>query len=335
MKQLITRRKQRAGAFVALSVLALLFLQTCKDGGNPINGDKPPCPPFLIVPDSPYDSPIWHPSGVFVGFNHRPLKRITYPYGEHCQGNYEWQDSIGFWLVNPDGTNKRRIFPYKLQTPAWSPDGQWIAFVAGAQILKMRFTGATFDTTTVTQLTFEGRNFFPAWSPDGQWIAYDNTTCGSAFEPPPPNSCGVLIMRNDGTSRRFVARGRYPHWLVDGSSLLYVGLRAEIFRVMVSDTSQVVRLTSFNQIDPYARDNHYPRYSPDGTKIAFWSSGDLWMMDTSGSNLRQLTTHGVDLTFGWSPTGNKIVYTHYRSTDWTMSNGVLWLLDVPTGTAAQ
>ena len=37
MKQLITRRKQRARrrrAFVALSVLALLFLQTCKDKGS-------------------------------------------------------------------------------------------------------------------------------------------------------------------------------------------------------------------------------------------------------------------------------------------------------------
>ena len=181
---------------VALYLCFLLLLfSACKDGGNPINGDKPPCPPIRIAAPSPYGEPVWHPSGGFIGFNYMPLIRITYPYGEHCQGEYEWKwDSSGYWLIKPDGTNMRRVFPYGLEMVSWSPDGEWIAFGAGAQIYKMRFTGTTFDTTTLTQLTFEGRNFLPAWSPNPgggaseQWIAYDNTICGNAFEPPPPNS---------------------------------------------------------------------------------------------------------------------------------------------------
>jgi len=338
MKRPILRGKQRA--FVALSVFVLLFLQTCKDNGNPINGGKPPCPPIRIAAPSPYGEPTWHPSGGFIGFNYTPLEHIEYPYGEHCQGIYVRKfDSTGFWLINVDGSNMRRVFPYPLGEPAWSPDGGWIAFGADAQIYKMRFTGTTFDTTTLTQLTFEGRNFFPAWSPDGQWIAYDNTNCGSALEPPPPNSCGVLIMRNDGTSRRFVARGRYPHWSVDGSSLLYVGLRAEIFRVMVSDTSQVIRLTSFNQIDPYARDNRYPRYSPDATRIAFASRstgyGDIWVMNADGSNPRQVTSEGTTDWLDWSPDGKKVVYVSYREDDWTYRNGTVWIVDVETGSKRQ
>ncbi|GJQ20415.1 MAG: hypothetical protein HBSIN02_07700 [Bacteroidia bacterium] len=86
-------------------------------------------------------------------------------------------------------------------------------------------------------------------------------------------------------------------------------------------------------------DNRYPRYSPDGTEIMFWSNGNLWMMDSTGTNLRQLTTHSVDVSFGlpfsWSPDGNKIVYTRYRPDEWTMDNGVLWLLDRNTGAASQ
>ncbi|MDD5609445.1 MAG: hypothetical protein PHY57_13085, partial [Ignavibacterium sp.] len=72
----------------------------------------------------------------------------------------------------------RRIFPYKLLNPVWSPDGEWIAFVVPLgderHIFKMKFNGETFDTTTIMQLTIEGRNFLPSWSPDGQWIAYDS-----------------------------------------------------------------------------------------------------------------------------------------------------------------
>jgi hypothetical protein len=151
-----------------------LFLLSCNNN-NPMDGHLSPCP--AVVPASPYNSPIWHPSGNFIGFNYTPLKRITFPYGEHCTAVYEFDLNLsGFWLIDSTGTNQRRIFPYRLQTPAWSPDGQWIAFVSNAQIYKMKFTGTTFDTTSLTQLTFEGRNFFPAWSPDGEWIVYDSNS---------------------------------------------------------------------------------------------------------------------------------------------------------------
>ena len=239
-------------------------------------------------------------------------------------------DSAGFWLINPDGTNKRKIFPYRLDTPAWSPDGNWIAFGAGAQIFKMRFTGNGFDTSTITQLTFEGRNFFPAWSPDGQWIAYDRSLADSS------GPGGIWRMKSDGTSKQALFGGAFPAWHPNGTILLgVVGtsptsiwkrfVRYDLSQSRVTDTLSAV----------VGNDNQHPRYSPDGTKIAFWSNGNLWIMDSTGSNLRQLTTHGVDVTFGWSPRENKIVYTHYQSRDWTMSNGVLWLLDVRTGTAAQ
>lgn len=322
--------------FLEIILLLILFLSfsSC-DVNNNDNDNLPPCPPNDIVATPPYDSPSWHPSGNFIGFNHTPLLKITYPYGEHCQGVYEWDPhQSGFWLINPDGSNMRRIFPYKLLNPVWSPDGEWIAFVMPLgderHICKMRFTGETFDTTTLVQLTTEGRNFFPDWSSDGRWIAYDNTDCGNAFDPPPPNSCGLLIIQNNGTNRRFLVRGRMPAWSPNGINLAYIGLKNEIYRVNVWDTTEVSRLTSFNQIDPYTRDNRYPHYV-FGNNIVFWSDGNLWMMDSSGASQKQLSNQRIDYIFSVSPSEDKVVYTLYEPNNWTYENGTLCILDLTTG----
>jgi Tol biopolymer transport system component len=193
--------------------LALLLFSACEDKGSLINGnDKPPrdttkspCPPEFFDPvyPAPYGSPVWHPDGR-IAFNWTKILKI-----DRCTGGVNERDidrdSSGFWMINPNGTGLRRLLPYGLDSPAWSPDGGWIAFGAG-QIYKMRFTGIGFDTTTRTQLTFDGRNFFPAWSPDGQWIAYNKSICEG------PKTCGVWLMTSAGTQRRFLAAyGNYPY----------------------------------------------------------------------------------------------------------------------------
>jgi TolB protein len=331
--------RMRTIMVVSLFILILLGLSGCKDNGSPVDGGggitlPPP------IPITAYHSPIWHPSGQFIGFNHIPIKNLHYVAGSKYPDRYELEpDSTGFWLINVDGTNMRRIFPYQLQTPAWSPDGQWIAFVDGAQIFKMLFTGTTFDTTTITQLTTEGRNFLPAWSPNGQWIAYDRSLSDSS------GPAGIWFMHGDGSAKQSLFGGAYPAWNAQGNILLGA--------IGTSSTSIWTRFVRFDlilskPIDTLSvvvgADNQYPKYSPDGTKIAFASQPlnsqvNLWYMDTTGNNLRQLTTEGMSdnsgLPFSWDPTGNFIVFTQYRFDQWPPQDGTLCILNVATGEKKQ
>ncbi len=315
--------------------LPFLFFLSCNVNNNE-NDDLPPCPPNDLVATPPYNSPAWHPSGKFIGFNHTPLLKITYPYGEHCQGVYEWDPhQSGFWLINPDGSNMRRIFPYKLLHPVWSPDGEWIAFVLPLgderHICKMRFTGETFDTTTLVQLTTEGRNFFPSWSPDGQWIAYDsneNSPNGMEF---------IWKMKADGSQKTRIAydptKGeiREPSWSKEGNKIVhtrYIGVSAPEVFVMNFNGSNPSRLTN------NTKDDRYPKYAFENN-IVYWSDGNLWMMDSSGSSLKQLSNQRVDYIFSVSPSGDKVVYALYEPNNWTYENGTLWILDLTTGEKRQ
>lgn len=320
-----------------VALIIFLIISSCTDKSNPVEGGGAD-PGFLSAP--PYYDPIWHPNGKFIGFNHTPLIRIDYSNKYYGVQHFN-RDSTGFWLINPDGTNMRRIFPYTLLAPSWSPDGQWIAFVANAQIYKMRFTGTTFDTTTLTQLTTVGRNFFPSWSPDGEWIAYNKSICEG------PNTCGIWLMKSDGTQHKFLASyGNSPNWHRSEKKILYltraVTSRGEVigdslwsFDTYTNAKSFLVFLTGKNL------NNRYPKYSPDGTKIAFWSSGNkgnIWIMDTTGTNQRQLTAEGVEVNddiFSWSPDGKKIVYTQHNYNKWNYDNGVLWIIDINTGAEYQ
>lgn len=318
--------KTTALKFCAFYLFLIVVIFSCKNRDR----DKEGCPMFDIVPESPYSDPIWHPSGKIVGFNHRPIKEVHYTYGYDCphQATYVYQeDSVGFWVINADGTNQRRILPYTLTTPAWSPDGNWIAFSKGAQLYKMPFDGTQFDTTAIEQLTFEGRNFYPAWSRDGEWIAYDSD------KDSPTGLKFIWKMKNNGQERRRIAftpdmgETRMPFW---GSDLTivhqrYIGIGSpEIFK-MDSSGNNVIRITKNDDMDMY------PKYSPDNKFICYLSqslSGEgtrLWRFAPFTNEIKQLTTSGA-LDYSWSP-GGKIVYLNFDYSRVDETKGTLWIMN--------
>ena len=80
-----------------------------------------------------------------------------------------------------------------------------------------------------------------------------------------------------------------------------------------------------------------PRWSPDGTRIAFVSDrggGDnVWIMNADGSNRKQLTKEDFRLLNqpSWSPDGRYIVAKKHFTTGRSLGTGEVWLYHVDGG----
>ncbi|GER01238.1 TolB protein [Iodidimonas gelatinilytica] len=81
-----------------------------------------------------------------------------------------------------------------------------------------------------------------------------------------------------------------------------------------------------------------PRFSPDGSKIAFISDRaggeNVWIMDIDGENPRQLTKESFHLLNNpsWSPDGQYITARKHFTTRRSLGTGEVWLYHVTGGT---
>src|SRR5690606_38010735 len=145
---------------MTLSILltGMLFLITTCNDDNPIKYN----PPIIEVNYPRIDQyPSWSPDSSKIMYYHLGITKIK------RDGSYTINpDSAGLWLINSDGTNPRLIMKGANIYADWSPDGNWIVFELSGQIYKAPFISDSIDKVQITQLTFEGRNFFPSWSPD-------------------------------------------------------------------------------------------------------------------------------------------------------------------------
>ncbi len=268
-----------------------------------------------LPPPTYQEFPRWSPDGNTVLYYHSGLQLYDPSNGLSIHD----PDSAGIWAMSPEGKNQRKIL--NAGYADWSPDGEWIVYVAGAQIFKVRFNGISIDTSSVEQLTFEGRNFFPDWSPDGEWIGYDNTTCGSSNEPPPAYSCGVLTLNLENDTIKLIKRySRMPTWNPINNEISFVNRAVLPSGKVIGDSlwtySFTDSTTSF--LTFIEGDNRYPKYSPHGHSIVFSSNVQIWTMNEDGTGLTQLTFDEGGTMPDWSPDGKQIIYMGPKGTIWVM-----------------
>jgi len=299
MKQLLIGMMHRK-LFIGLSFLLSLLIGGC----GLLNGDESENGFGLEKPS--YPNTFWEPSvsadGEIIVFHRTKVTQLD------ASGAFQIDhDSTGIWMVRPAGTGFQFLLQGDLHTPTISPDGQWLAYEAGAHIFKAPFDGQMVDTTGIVQLTREGRNFSPAWSPDGEWIAYDRSIADQI------GPAGVWIMKPDGSGKKDVFGGAFPNWHPDGQSLLgVIGISSSTI------WKRIIRYYPFENELPDTLDtavgnnNRYPKYSPDGSKIVFQSqkegeAGKIWVMNSNGSDPKPIAERAGYPT--WTPDG-RIVYVH-------------------------
>ena len=187
--------------------------------------------------------PAWSPDG----------KRIAYHGYEH----EEWVDedeevNFKIYLIAPDGSNPRKLagdIPSSDTEPAWSPDGQRIAFVSSRE--DWTWTGdigaMDADGTNQKRLTHTIVNErHPTWSPDGSRIAFSSVQ---------EEDFVISVMNADGTNRMSLTEeildGRtqfnfHPAWSPDGRTIAYHfaegGLDPGGIHLMTADGEHLKRL---------------------------------------------------------------------------------------------
>jgi Tol biopolymer transport system component len=220
--------------------------------------------------------------------------------------------------IREDGTSKRRLTSsrYPELTPAYSPDGNRIAFSSQRGANEDVYVMSA-DGRNVRRLTSHAApDAQPAWSPDGKRIAFVSRRAGN-FK--------IYVMNADGSRERLLTSGprwvtdSSPSWSPDGRWIGFASSRVkdgnpEIFK-MRPDGSRVTRLTFTDTAGEVSPDDGFPAWSPDGRSIAFSSTRatgqhDLWVMRSDGKTPRRITRTPRFDDWGarWSRDGKHIVF---------------------------
>ena len=217
----------------------------------------------------------------------------------------EFQAGKG-WLYLQDMANGKRIAVSTTGsaldfTPAFSPDGQTLAFSRATEEGTDLYTINVKTNCCLRRLTV-GRfsdNLSPTFSPDGQRIAFVSTR---------PGLPQIYVMAADGTDQQLFAPFDYgvtgssnaPEWSPDGQSVAFHRDVAGTLQVFVLD----VRTRTVRQLTSVGR-NEDPTWAPDSRHLAFVSdrSGyrQLWIIDLDTGRIRPLLQQSGARLPAWSP----------------------------------
>ncbi len=219
------------------------------------------------------------------------------------------------YVMDYDGNDSHAMTTYKsiVMTPAWSPDGEKIAFTsfrrgsADIEILSRSDRRPyTFDRPGGTTIT-------PAWSPDGSKIAFATSRDGSNTE--------IYVADWNGKNLRRLTVSKAvnvsPTWNPrTGHQLAFTSDRGGSPQIYIMDDDG----TNIKRLVEEGGHAVEPSWSSDGQRIAFaWlksrtSNFDIYIHElVNGMNTQITHDSGDNERPRWAPDGRHIVFESSRS----------------------
>ncbi|KAJ9166693.1 hypothetical protein P3X46_021403 [Hevea brasiliensis] len=238
----------------------------------------------------------------------------------------------GIYVVNPDGSNRRQVYPKMAFSTVWDPVRPGVVYSSTGptfasestevDIISINVDGEADEAYNFKKLTTNGENnAFPAVSPDGKWVVFRSGRSGHK------NLYVMDAVEGEKAGLRRLTEGPWGDtmcsWSPDGEWIAFASDREnpgsgsfELFLIHPNGTG----LRKLVQSGLGGRTNH-PYFSPDGKSIAFTTDyagisaepisnphhyqpyGEIYTVKLDGSDLKRLTHNSFeDGTPAWGPT---------------------------------
>jgi TolB protein len=223
---------------------------------------------------------------------------------------------VQLWLINPDGTDRKRITTGKAvkRFPECSPDGRYIVYTEEGEfskIVRINSDGSNLKVISGTKLSR-----WPRVSPDSSWVVF-STFGGEQQE--------LIKVQMDGANETVLTSHHTMYGAAispDGNQIAYVYIDPEksssmLMNIISSNGGPVLKSFELDQ-------NTFPigriRWTPDGRGLAYIrmeeDGWDIYVQPVDGSLSRRLTNLTADIivNFAWSFDGKSMAYSRGKRT---------------------
>jgi Tol biopolymer transport system component len=174
------------------------------------------------------------------------------------------------WVINSNGSGLHQITEIQMGAcqPAWSPDGQRLAFISPCDENELEYDASSLylvnaDGSDLTALPTTGRgDYDPTWSPDSEALVFTSLRMG--YRP----QIYLMDLASQEVQRLSTEDHRdfHPQFSPDGSKIVFITSRNGPYQIwtMNADGSEPKRFSASGSLHDL-----YPVWSHDGNTIIF------------------------------------------------------------------